>query len=193
MRCVPLSCRGQEPPRPVLDIPAVAHHTSSPERQLSEYTRTVEGWTPWTGMQKLTFQEAMTSIIINIPTWRVSSQHRLPPFWSIWDIWDLSCWKIKKIIRNCCNTFDHNFKNIPLYYEKGIIGMVLVCIIRRCPYFKKCQKWRLTLFAIKFFTSFIKSRFFKHCEKYIMKLDVRKWLCLKIFAFKSEKGGIYHV
>ena len=42
--------------------------------------------------------------------WRVSSQNGLYPFWLIWDIWDLNCWNIKKI----CNTFDHNFKNIPL-------------------------------------------------------------------------------
>ena len=32
--------------------------------------------------------------------WRVSSQNGLYPFCSIWDIWDLSCWSIKKIIRN---------------------------------------------------------------------------------------------
>ena len=51
--------------------------------------------------------------------WRVSSQNALYPFWSIWDIWDLSCWNIKKIIRKC-NTFDHNFRNIPLYIMSNV-------------------------------------------------------------------------
>ena len=52
--------------------------------------------------------------------WRVSSQNALYPFWSIWDIWDLSCWNIKTIIRNFLNTFDHNFKNIPLYIMSNV-------------------------------------------------------------------------
>ena len=33
--------------------------------------------------------------------WRVSSQNKLYPLWSILDIWDLSCWNMKKIIRKC--------------------------------------------------------------------------------------------
>ena len=38
--------------------------------------------------------------LLSFYNWRVSSQNDLNPFWSIWDIWDLSCWHIKKIIRN---------------------------------------------------------------------------------------------
>ena len=44
--------------------------------------------------------------------------------------------KYKENNKKICNTFDHNFKNIPLYHEKGIIRKVLFCIIRWCPYFK---------------------------------------------------------
>ena len=61
--------------------------------------------------------------------WRVSSQNRLNPFWSISDIWDLSCWNIKKIkfvilliITSDIYTF--------MYNELGIIRKALFCIIR---------------------------------------------------------------
>ena len=39
------------------------------------------------------------SLAIMWNKWRVSSQNGLYPFWSILDIWDLSCWNIKKILR----------------------------------------------------------------------------------------------
>ena len=45
--------------------------------------------------------------------------------------------KYKENNKKICNTFDQNFKNIPLYNnEKGIIRKVLFCIIPWCPYFK---------------------------------------------------------
>ena len=48
--------------------------------------------------------------------------------------------KYKENNKTICNTFDHNFKNIPLYYnEKGIIRKVLFCIIRWCPYLKNVK------------------------------------------------------
>ena len=50
----------------------------------------------------------------SISNWRVSSQNGLYPFWSIFYIWDLSCWNIKKIIRNFV---------IPLYC------LLLACIL----------------------------------------------------------------
>ena len=53
----------------------------------------------------------------NFNIWRVSSQNALYPFWSIWD---LSCWNIKKNNKKICNTFDHNFKNIPLYIMSNV-------------------------------------------------------------------------
>ena len=37
-----------------------------------------------------------------------------------WDIWDLSCWKYKENNKKICNTFDHNFKNIPLYIMSNV-------------------------------------------------------------------------
>ena len=46
--------------------------------------------------------------------------------------------KYKENNKNICNTFDHNFKNIP-YNEKGIITKVLFCIIRWCAYFKNVK------------------------------------------------------
>ena len=41
---------------------------------------------------------------------------------------------IKYKENNICNTFDHNFKNIPLYMRK-----VLLCMMRWCPYFKNVK------------------------------------------------------
>ena len=88
--------------------------------------------------------------------WRVSSQNALYPFWSIWDIWDLSCWNIKKIIRKFVILLIITPKYSFIYNEQCIIRKVLFCIIRWCPYFKKCQKWRLTRFAIKLFMYILK-------------------------------------
>ena len=71
--------------------------------------------------------------------WRVSSQDGLTPFWAIWDIWDLSCWNIRKIIRQFVILLiitSKIFTSLPLYNnEKGIIRNVLFCITRWCPYF----------------------------------------------------------
>ena len=49
--------------------------------------------------------------------------------------------KYKENNKKICNTFDHNFKNIPfkIYNEKGIIKKVLFCIIQWCPYFKNVK------------------------------------------------------
>ena len=47
--------------------------------------------------------------------------------------------KYKENNKKICNTFDHNFKNIPLYNEQCIIRKVLFCIIRWCPYFKNVK------------------------------------------------------
>ena len=45
--------------------------------------------------------------------------------------------KYKENNKKICNTFDLNFKNIPLYYnEQCIIRKELFCIIGWCPYFK---------------------------------------------------------
>ena len=58
--------------------------------------------------------------------------------------------KYKENNKKMCNTFDDNFKNIPLYYnEKGIIRKVLFCIIRWCPYFKNVKKMALNPFCDK--------------------------------------------
>ena len=48
--------------------------------------------------------------------------------------------KYKENNKNICNTFDHNFKNIPLYInEQCIIRKVLFGIIRWCPYLKNVK------------------------------------------------------
>ena len=44
--------------------------------------------------------------------------------------------KYKENNKKICNTFDHNFKNIPLYNDKGIIRNALFSIIRWYPYSK---------------------------------------------------------
>ena len=60
--------------------------------------------------------------------------------------------KYKENNKKICNTFDHNFKNIPLYImrkvslEKGIILYYTIV-----PLLQKFQKWRLSRFAIKLF------------------------------------------
>ena len=59
--------------------------------------------------------------------------------------------KYKENNKKMCNTFDHNFKNIPLYIytEKGIIRKVIFCIIRWCPYFKNCKNGAYNPFCDK--------------------------------------------
>ena len=49
--------------------------------------------------------------------------------------------KYKENNKKFCNTFDHNFKNIPLYKynEKGIIKKVLFCNIQWRPYFENVK------------------------------------------------------
>ena len=48
--------------------------------------------------------------------------------------------KYKENNKKICHTFNHNFKNIPLYKnEEGIIRKVLFCIIQWCPYFENVK------------------------------------------------------
>ena len=63
-------------------------------------------------------QPFLSLALFNI--WRVSSQNGLYPVWSIWDIWDLSCWEYQEHNKKICNTFDHNFKNIPVYIMRKV-------------------------------------------------------------------------
>ena len=53
----------------------------------------------------------------NLSIWRASPQNGLTPFLSIWDIINL---KYKENNKKICNTFDHNFKNIPLYIMRKV-------------------------------------------------------------------------
>ena len=76
---------------------------------------------------------------------RVSSQNGLTPFWSIWDIWDLSYWN-KENNKKICNTFVHNFKNIPLYIMRKVLLERYYFVLYDGAL---GQKWRLTRFAIK--------------------------------------------
>ena len=60
--------------------------------------------------------------------------------------------KYKENNKKICNTFDHNFKNIPLYIMRKVsLERYYICIIRWYPYFKNVKKWCLTRFAIKLF------------------------------------------
>ena len=49
--------------------------------------------------------------------------------------------------KKICNTFDHNFKNIPLYMRK--VSLDLFSIIRWCLYFNKMSKMTLNSFCDK--------------------------------------------
>ena len=58
--------------------------------------------------------------------------------------------KYKENNKKICNTFDHDFKNIPLYIykDKGIIRKVLFCIIQ-CALILKMSKMALNPFCDK--------------------------------------------
>ena len=81
--------------------------------------------------------------------WRVSSQNGLTPFWSIWDIWDLSCWNIKKNNKKICNTFDNNFKNIPLYIMRKVSLERYYFVLYDCALTSKMAKMVLKSFCDK--------------------------------------------
>ena len=105
--------------------------------------------------------------------WRVSSQNGLYPFLVNLRYLRFKLLKYKGNNKKICNTFDHNFKNIPyICNEKGIIRKLSFCIIRYCPYFKNCQKWRLTRFAIKTLHTCI-------CFCYVCKWCMRYTVCNK--------------
>ena len=52
--------------------------------------------------------------------WRVSSQNVLYPFWSNLRYLRFKLLKYKENNKKICNTFDHNFKNIPLYIMSNV-------------------------------------------------------------------------
>ena len=52
--------------------------------------------------------------------------------------------------KKICNTFDHNFKNIPLYMTTVSLERYYFVLYNGAL---KFQKWRLTHFAIKLFIS----------------------------------------
>ena len=58
--------------------------------------------------------------------------------------------KYKENNKKICNTFDHNFKNIPLYIMSNV-SLERYYFVVYDGALKKCQKWRLTCFAIKLF------------------------------------------
>ena len=50
--------------------------------------------------------------------------------------------KYKENNKKICNTFDHNFKYIPLYIMRNVSlerYYFVFCIIRWCPYFKNVK------------------------------------------------------
>ena len=59
--------------------------------------------------------------------------------------------KYKENNKNICNTFDHNFKNIPLYIMRKVSSERYYLYYTMVPLLLKFQKWRLTRFAIKLF------------------------------------------
>ena len=56
--------------------------------------------------------------------------------------------KYKDNNKKNCNTFDHNFKNIPLYIMRKVSLEGTILFYTMVPLL---QKWRLTRFAIKLF------------------------------------------
>ena len=52
--------------------------------------------------------------------------------------------------KNICNTFDHNFNNIPLYIMRKVSLERYYFVLYDCA-LQKLQKWRLSRFAIKLF------------------------------------------
>ena len=59
--------------------------------------------------------------------------------------------KYKENNKKICNTFDHNFKNIPLYIMRKVSLERYYFVLYDCALTSKFQKWRLSRFAIKLF------------------------------------------
>ena len=121
-------------------------------------------------------------------TWRVSSQHGLYPFWSIWDIY----LRLKLLIsikwnnKKMCGTFDHNLKYIPLYVMSyiGIIRKALFCIRRWWPHFE-LKKWRLTRFAMKL-SSYLRNK----PMKFLMSCSKCHWYLQEHNYFPSSRNCV---
>ena len=62
--------------------------------------------------------------------------------------------KYKENNEKICNTLDHNFKNIPLYIMRNVSLERYYFVLYDCALTSKCQKWRLSRFAIKLFISY---------------------------------------
>ena len=60
--------------------------------------------------------------------------------------------KYKENNKKICNTFYHNFKNIPLYIMRKVSLEGIILFHTMVPLLLKFQIWRLTPFAIKLFT-----------------------------------------
>ena len=60
--------------------------------------------------------------------------------------------KYKENNKKMCNTFDHNFKNIPLYIMSNVSLERYYFVLYDGALTLKNLKWRLTRFAIKLFT-----------------------------------------
>ena len=59
--------------------------------------------------------------------------------------------KYKENNKKICNTFDHNFKNIPLDIMRKVSLERYYFVLYDCALTSKVQKWRLSRFAIKLF------------------------------------------
>ena len=59
--------------------------------------------------------------------------------------------KYKENNKKICNTFDHNFKNIPLYIMRKVSLERYYFVLYDCALTSKMSKWRLSRFAIKLF------------------------------------------
>ena len=52
--------------------------------------------------------------------------------------------KYKENNKKICNTFDHNFRNIPLYIMRNVSLERYYFVLYNGALTLKCQKWRLT-------------------------------------------------
>ena len=63
--------------------------------------------------------------------------------------------KYKENNKKICNTFDHNFKNIPFYIMRKVSLEMYCFVLYDCALtqhvLQNFQKWRLSRFAIKLF------------------------------------------
>ena len=83
--------------------------------------------------------------------------------------------KYRENNKKICNTFDHNFKNIPLYIMRKVSLERYYFVLYDCAFLQKFQKWRLSRFAIKLFISIMMIKMLIIClEGVIFWNDVQK-------------------